>query len=239
MAKRWSILAILLGIFAACLFVATVLSLVLGLDLAVQPPNHPETLDLPSRLIALQPYREARWPLDAVSSLLYVVAFGALTLAAVQIAALAGSDRRAGLLQSAILVAGILGVTTGLLYIGATKVTIDQQYCDCGFKIQESISQFWAINIVQGATNWLSYGAIVFSAIALGLSSLALANRGLSTAWHVLAWTAAVLLVLSIPAHEFIDSPLGDLLAALATGLLIPAWAILLAMRSTDRLSVG
>ena len=81
MAGRWSTLRTLLGVFAACLVLATVLGLVAGFDLVVHPPDLAPTLDLPSRLLASQPYREARWPLDAVSALLYVVAFGALALA--------------------------------------------------------------------------------------------------------------------------------------------------------------
>jgi hypothetical protein len=234
-AGRWSILRVLLGIFATSLLLATILSLALGLDLVVTPPTIPDTDDLPTRLLAVQPYLVARWPLDAVSSLLYVVAFASLALASGPIAALAGTDRRAGVFKSSILVAGLLGVAGGLLYVGATRVTIDQQYCDCGFKIQESISQYWAINVVHGATDWLNYGAILFSVIALGLSALTLGHRrGLPPAWRWLAWGAAATLILSIVAHEFTDSTAGDLLAALASGILLPAWAIILARQSVD-----
>ncbi len=165
-------------------------------------------------------------------TLLFVIAFGALALAAAPIAALAGPDRRAGLLQASILVAGILGVVGGLAYLGATNVTIVQQYCDCGFKTQEAISQFWAITIVQGATDWLGYGAVAFAAIALALSAATLGDRGLPSWWTWTAWAAATLLVLGIVANQVIDSPVGDLLTAVASGVLLPIWAILLAMRS-------
>ena len=57
-------------------------------------------------------------------------------------------------------------------------------YCDCGFIAEETISQFWALSIVQGATNWLGYGAILFGAIAAGLSATMLGYQGLPRAWR-------------------------------------------------------
>ena len=211
------------------------MALALGFDLLVQQPDIPETLDLPSRLEAIHPFHVAQWPFDAASTLLYVVAFGALLLAAGSIAALAGADGRADILKSAIVASGLLGVASGLLYFGATQVTIALQYCDCGFKTEEVISQFWAITIVQGATDWLSYGAVVFGAIAAALSALVLGDRGLPPIWRWISWSAAVLLILSIVLNEFSDTPAGDIAVAVATGILLPAWAIILAMRA-DRI---
>ena len=40
---------------------------------------------------------------------------------------------------------------------------------------------------------------------------------------------------MSVVLHELSDSPAGDLIAAVASGILLPAWAIILAMRS-DRI---
>ena len=235
MAVQWSFGRILLWIFAVCAVLATLLALALGFDLLVQPPEIAETLDLPSRLEAIHPFHVAQWPFDAASTLLYVVAFGALLLAAGSIASLAGTDGRADMLKSAIVASGLLGVASGLLYFGATQVTIALQYCDCGFKTEEVISQFWAITIVQGATDWLSYGAVVFGAIGAALSALVLGDRGLPPIWRWITWSAAVLLVLSIVLNEFTDTPAGDLAVAVATGILLPAWAIILAMRA-DRI---
>ena len=232
MRYRWSIVQTLLGIFATCFLLATILALALGFDLLVPTPDIAATLDFPSRLQALQPFREAQWPFDAVSTSLFVVGFGALALMAGPIGSLAGADRRAGVLKSAILASGLLGVTAGLLYVGATQVTIALQYCDCGFKAEESISQFWAIAIVQGATNWLGYGAVGFGAIGVALSALVLGDRGVPQMWRWISWSAAGLLILSIALHEVSDTPAGDLVAAVASGILLPAWAVILAMRS-------
>ena len=155
----------LLGIFATCFLLATILALALGFDLLVPTPDIPETLDFPGRLQALQPFRDAQWPFDAVSTLLFVVGFGALALVAGPIASLAGADRRAG----------VLGV---------------------------------------------------------GMSALVLGDRGLPQMWRWISWSAAGLLILSIALHEVSDTPAGDLIASVASGLLLPAWAVILAMRS-------
>lgn len=232
MPVRSSVLRTLLWIFAASLVIATVVRLGLGFDLFVRQPAIADTLDLPTRLQELVPFRTARWPFDAVATLAYVVAFGALALTAEPISLLAGTDRRAGVFKSALLMSGVLGVAGGLLYLGAAKVTINLAYCDCGFKTQETISQFWAINIVEGATNWLGYGAAAFGAIAVALSALLFRGRGLSEVWRWTGVAAAIMLVVGVVLNEIIDSLIGDLLTAMATGVLLPAWALILATRS-------
>lgn len=231
MLSRWSMTQALLGIFATSAVIATALGLALGFDLLVTPPTIPETLDFPSRLDALEPFHRAQWPFDAALTLLYVVGFGALMLAAESIAALAAADRRAAILKTAIVASGLLAVAGGLLYIGATQVTMSVDYCDCGFKNEEVISRFWALAIVQGATNWLSYGAIAFGAAGMGVSALIFGPR-MPAIWRWIAWSGAGLLPLSVLLHEVSDTPAGDLVAALATGILLPMWAVILGMRA-------
>jgi len=231
MSSRWSPAQILLGIFSACLVLATILGLALGFDLLVTPPDIGDTIDFPSRLIALQPFRVAQWPFDALATLLFVFGFGALALAAGSIASLAARDRRADILRSSILLSGFLGVAAGLLYLGGTQVTIALQYCDCGFKAEETISQFWALSILQGATDWLTYGAVTFGAIGVALAAIVLGKRGPSPLWSWISWGSAALLLLSIALHEFSDTQAGDIVLAVASGVLLPAWALILAAR--------
>lgn len=178
MSSRWSVARILLWIFATSLVLATILALALGFDLLVAPPDIAETLDFPSRLLEIQPFRVAQWPHDAIATLLFVIGFGALALVAGSIASLADADRRRDILRSAILISGLFGMAAGLLYLGGTRVTIAMQYCDCGFKTEETISQFWALSILQGATDWLNYGAVAFGAIAAALGPSSWATAG-------------------------------------------------------------
>ena len=231
----WSPLSVLLGLFAVCLAVATLIALGLGFDLLVPQPDIAGTLDFPGRLQAIRPFREATWPFDAASTLLFTSGFAALALAAEPIVSLVGSDRLAGVLRASILASGVLGVVAGLLYVGGTQVAMALPYCDCGFIAEETISQFWALSIVQGASNWLGYGAILFGAVAAGLSAVMLGDHGLPRAWRWIGASAAVVLIASVALHELSDSPAGDLAAAVASGILLPAWAVMLAMRS-DRI---
>lgn len=236
MTGRFSVLQTLLWVFAGGLVVATILGLGLGFDLFVRPPAIADNLDLPTRLIAIQPFREARWPFEAIATLASALGFGALALAAGPLSALAGRDRRAGVLRSAILASGVIGVAANLLYLGATKVTIDLQYCDCGFKTQEVISQFWAIQVANGATDWLNIGAVAFGIVAVSMSAVLFDRSGLPGWWRWLAAGAALFLAVGVVLPLFSDSPLGDLSTAFATGLLLPAWAIVLALRPNGAL---
>ena len=218
----------LLWIFAISLIIATILNLGLGFDLFVEPPEIPESTLFPDRLEAIQPFHAARWTYDAAATLFFVIGFGALALAAGGVASLGGRHRLADVFRASMLVSGILGVVAGLLYYGATKVTVDLAYCDCGYIDTELIGQFWALAVVQGATSWVSNGAIVFGALAAALSTMVLRGVGLPSWWTWTAWGAAILLILGFALGELTDTPAGDLAIALATGILLPIWAILL-----------
>ncbi len=132
------------------------------------------------------------------------------------------------------LLSGTLGVTAAALYIGGTQVTIAQSYCDCGFRTEELIGRFWALEIVQGATNWLGYGAIAVGAIAVLTSTVAVTHPVLSGPWRWIGVSAAAMLMISIALHEVSETSLGDLVVAVATGVLLPMWAVILALRFAD-----
>jgi len=223
------IVSLLLVAFAGCLAAATAIALALGFDLLVPPPVIPETLDLPSRLVAIQPFREARWPFDAASRLLFVVGFAALALAADPIATLAGATRRAPVIRGSILATGLLGAAGGLLYVGATQIAITSTTCDCGFTTEEVISRFWAHVMVIGATDWLGYGATAFGALGLALSATALRAATLPRAFTWTALAASAALATGVVVRVLGDPNVGDLVIAVATGLLLPAWALMLA----------
>ena len=81
---------------------------------------------------------------------------------------------------------------------------------------------------MQGATSWVSDGAIVFGALAAGLSTAVLRGVGLPSWWTWTAWGAAILLIVGFVLTELTDTPAGDIAIALATAILLPIWAILL-----------
>ncbi len=230
MNRRFSVGQVLLGIVAAGLIVGTVLALGVGLDWFVAPPNLADTLDLPGRIAASQPYRDAIWPYDFASHLAFVLAFGALALASDSIAALGRPGQGTGVLRVAVLTSGILGVAAGLLYVGANGAA-NTGYCDCGFKVEETIAQLWALNIFEGGATWLEYGAIVVGALAVLAASIQIPFARSAPTFRGLAWTSAILLIAGVVMTEVVDSQFGQLVTALATGIALPIWVALLGMR--------
>ena len=139
-------------IAAASFFVAALLFLGLTFNVFVKPPDIPASADLPTNLLAAVPAIHAMWPFDAVSSLLFGVGFGALALLGRPLASLVPAGRGgATLIGPALLGGGVLGVAAQLIHVGAQQLVVDIPYCDCGFKVQETISQHWALVLIGGA----------------------------------------------------------------------------------------
>jgi hypothetical protein len=220
---------VLLAIFAVALFLATLINLGMTFDVFVTPPNLSGDLDLPTRVIQSHPYQEAIWPFDAATNLLYLVAFGSLALVSRSLRDLGGSHPLANLLGTSALVSGVVGAVGSLIYIGGTKVIIDQQYCDCGFKTEEAISQFWAINILQGGTTWLAFGTIAFGALAVAVSA-SVVGAVMSSSFRGVAGAAVVALLFGLALDIVGQGQVGDVVLALATGILLPAWALMIGM---------
>jgi hypothetical protein len=65
----------------------------------------------------------------------------------------------------------------------------------------------------------------------VALAAIVLGKRGPSPLWSWISWGSAALLLLSIALHEFSDTPAGDIVLAVASGVLLPAWALILAAR--------
>jgi hypothetical protein len=232
-----SLIRPLSGVIAATFIAATVLLLGLGFDLFVKPPDLPSSNDLVQNLLGRIDFQHAVWPFDLTLNLLFAVGLVSLVPFGRAIGALVSpEDPRTTLFVWAFIVAGILGTAAELIYIGAKQTTIDNAYCDCGYKAQESISQFWALMLIQGVQSWLINGVAVLLAIGVGLSGAVLANRAMPWAWGALSWiTAAVLVASLVLSLGHVADPVGPVVQALATGILFPAWAVWLGARFGDR----
>ena len=73
--------------------------------------------------------------------------------------------------------AGILGAVAQLLIIGVTQPTIDNAYCDCGFKETEIVAQIWAQQLAESASQWLINAALVLAAIGVASAATAFRDR--------------------------------------------------------------
>jgi hypothetical protein len=131
-------------------------------------------------------------------------------------------------------IGGVLGVSANLLNI-ATANAATFGYCDCGYKTEEVIAQDYALTVGRLAANWLLIGAVTL----VGLGT-ALAGRLLnfSPSWRLVSYAIALLLLFAaglrlVAAFVFVEAfdpfQLSDILTAIAAGILVPVWAILLA----------
>ena len=233
MVRTMTLVRWLAVVAAICLVGATLLFLGLSRNVFVAEPRFPNDADLPTRLLGSIDARQASWPFDFASSLLFAVAFGAFAVLG-RLLALAGrvGDARSSVIGSTLFGGGLLGLASQLIHIGSQQVAIDQPYCDCGFKVQETISQYWGLTLIQGAESWLVNGAIVLLAIGIALAGAALTGVVRSPGWQLVSWLTALVAVIRVVLSGLeLGGDLNQLLIAIVAGVLLPLWAILLAMR--------
>lgn len=217
---------------AALFFVATLFQLADRLNLIVQPPSVPDSANLVQRVDALTPYRNAIWPVFFATNFLSGVGFFALAGLGVALAARRPSGGTDRLVLAWLLgIGGILGVVASLIRLGAVQASIDIPYCDCGFKDQEIVSQVWAEMVVDGAVLWLINGASLLAAIGFVIAGRLFGGVEMPAAWTILSYVTAILIVLAIVLGINGQGDLSDWLTVVLSGLLIPAWALWIALR--------
>jgi hypothetical protein len=176
--------------------------------------------------LAVQDYRVAIWPIFLLSNLAYGIGFMAVAALGVALASHVVRDtHRVGLIAGLGL-AGILGAVAQLLIVGVTQPTIDNAYCDCGFKETEIVSQIWAQQLAESASQWLINGALVLAAIGVAVAGTAFRDR-MPAAWNVFSWLTAIALVVAVVVPMLKINPDLDLwVLAIVAGVMVPVWAI-------------
>jgi hypothetical protein len=133
-----------------------------------------------------------------------------------------------------LVVGGAIGITAQLLNVGVGQAA-NPFYCDCGYRNEEVIALNYALVVGWSAINWMAVGAI--SLVGVGV---ALAGRVVSVSgtWRTVSYaiavgvvTAAVIRVVGslVSIQSFDPFQVSDLITAVAAGILVPIWAILLA----------
>ena len=182
-------------------------------------------------------YISARYALDFAQGALYAIGFAALALLGQLLPRLVGpSDSRGPILRGTLMLAGGLGVVAQLLIIGAEPVATSTQYCECGLLQEELMSRLMAFNIVQGIVTWLTNGAIIAAAAGLLIAARPGVNAGMSVGWAYLGYLTALASVVVVVLWSFSRDtfPFNLWSLVVLAAILLPAWAIWLAMRSDD-----
>ena len=217
---------------AALFFVATLFQLADRLNLVAQPPNIAESSNLVQRVEAQIPYQNAIWPVFFATNLLFGVGFFALAGLGLALAARRPTgDPARVLLVWLIGGAGVLGTVAFLIRVGAVQTKIDIPYCDCGFKDQEIVSQVWAEMIVDGAVLWLINGASILAALGAVLAGRLFGGREMPAAWATASYLVGILVALAVVLGLVAQGDASDWLSIALTALVIPGWALWIAMR--------
>jgi hypothetical protein len=209
----------------------TALHLIDLLNLYATPPEPSSPLNMVEQRLAGQAYRVAIWPIYFLTNLSFGVAFVAIAGLGLALASwLASGDPQRIVIQTSLGVAGVLGAVAQLILIGATQVTIDLAYCDCGFKETEIVSQIWAQMLAEGASNWLFLGALVLAAIGVLAVDVAFRAR-MPAAWDIVSWLTAIGTFASVVVGVLrLGGELGLYLGLAVSGVLVPIWTIWLGL---------
>ena len=230
---RW--LALAVGVL---FLIGSALRLVDMLNLWATPPAQTPTNMVEGRLAA-QDYRMAIWPVFMLTNLAFGVGFMALVGLGIALASrLEHADPRRIGIVTMFAVGGVLGAVGQLMIIGAAQVTVEQAYCDCGFKDTEIVSQIWGQMLIEGASQWLIDSAAILAAIGIVAVDLAFRRR-MSPAWDILSWLTVIGLIATVVVGFFSlgGDDFGLYLLLVVTGILVPIWAIWLggAWRDEER----
>jgi hypothetical protein len=233
-----SALRILAAAVGLLFLIGTVFQLLDQFDVIAKPPPGLEAANLVDRRLALQPYREAVWPVYLLNNGLIGLGFLALTGVGIALSRrIPRAEDRGTVLLWTLVTGGLLGGLGQLILLGGTKATIDIAYCDCGFKEQEVVSQIWAQMVVESAGQFVVQIAALFAAGGLVVAARTFAGRSMPDAWALLSYlTAAIVVLTAILAFVGLDSlfDVTNWLTILVTGVLIPVWALWLATRFSE-----
>ena len=214
--------------------IGTALQLVDFLNLYATPPAGTPANMVEGRLAA-QDYRVAIWPIFAVGNLAFAVGFIALVGLGLALASRVERSRPQRIvIPMTFAVAGVLGAVGQLIVIGAAQVTVDQAYCDCGFKNEEIVSQIWGQMLIEGGTRWLINAASVLAAIGIVGVDVAFRRR-MPAAWDIASWVTAIGLIATVVVGFLsVEGDLPFYLQVLVAGVLVPIWTIWLGASLRD-----
>ena len=218
---------------AIAFILATALRYVDALNLVATPPDLPNA-NMVDRTLGSSAYLHAIWPVFLWTNLLFGIGFLAAVAFASNLAAAARVEGGLPTFRSLATAGGVIAAIASIIPIGAAEAKVFVQYCDCGFKETEVVSQLWAQMVAEDIAFWFLQVATVVLAIAL----VALVREACDLVPPLLrTWTyiTAIALVLAavFATTELLTPDAVNLLTSVIGAVLIPVWAVWLA-RSVD-----
>lgn len=214
---------------AIAFVLGTVLQLVDRFNLVATPPDLPNA-NMVDGTLGRSAYFHAIWPVFLWTNLAFGIGFLAAVAFAFNVAAADGVRGELPTFTSLVAAGGVIGAIASIIPIGAAEAKVFVQYCDCGFKETEVVSQLWAQMVAEDIGGWFNRVASV--ALAVGLVALIREARSvippMLRTWTYLLVIALVLAPL-LAITELTDPLAEELITLAAGGVLVPVWAIWLA----------
>jgi MFS family permease len=228
---EWADAVRVLSLLVTAFFVAAaVLLAVLNFDLLGPPP--PEQDDFIEETIDFFTWQQSHWPLEFAGTALFALGFTALGWLGVLLSRLADrSDARRVLTAGAFIGLGVIGAVSQLFWIGVKPIATSPQYCDCGLRQEEIMSRLMVLDVASGVQMWMVIGAIVLAAIGVTLAGGLGRGAGMAQGWVLLSAAIAVLSLASAVLGIIGAYPFDQLAVVLTAGVLLPIWALWLAIR--------
>lgn len=229
---EWADAARVLSLLITAFFVvAAVLQAVLAFELLGPPPaGGGEFID---DIVATFEWEQSRWPIEFAASVLFALGFVALGGVGVLLSRLAGmTDARRSLAAAAYIGGGIIGLVSQAWWLGVKPVATGAQYCECGLREEEIMSRLMTLMIAGNVQLWLVIGAIAL--VSIGVLMVAPLGRwaGMGSGWAWLSYVTALGGLVASVLGVMGAYPWDQLAVLLVAGILIPIWALWLAMRA-------
>ena len=233
-------------LLAATFLVATVVVLLVNLNITAPAPQFADDASLPDIIFANFAAAREAWLQDMGSSVLYALGFLAIAaLGPILRALLDRSDPRATRVAVLFLIAGTIGILSQIIYVGGKEVATAPYYCDCDYLADQLISRGVVLDAIVGIQAWMVDAFSFLFAVGL-LAAAALASAKAWPAGFVrasqglailglasVAWNRVVVTLL-VNADVHIDYPrIGLAILAVIAGVAVPVWAAMLARTLT------
>lgn len=226
---RW-----LRGLCWALVVLAIISAVVSGLFIfgnLLPPHDNPDFVD---RLLADRTSDQAAFPFVLVGSL---ATFGVYLIAAMLGLVLrmwARPSPQRDVMTVLFVLGGAIGIVSQLVNIGV-GAEANPFYCDCGYRTEEVVGLFTALQVGWAIVSWLGVGAITMVGVGAGVTGRVI---DVSPLWRTLSTVIAIALLVAVVIRVlaslvFIEAfdpfQISDLIVAATAGILVPIWAILLA----------
>jgi hypothetical protein len=195
------------------------------------PPGVPN--EYPTQLGYFFADERVVFPYEVAGALLFSLGFLAFAAIGLGLRNLTGTRDPIGTIVAACFAfaAGLL-VVSQLIFIGAKQVAIDKALCDCRWATEQVISQHRTLEMVYGINEWLVAGSLFLAGLGmLAIPALVTRQPPLPIAWARASQALAVIFFVAVLAVCFQVDIVFELIAAIGSVLLLPAWALWLDRR--------